>query len=92
MQMVSFRRHIESPKHVLACNRIGIDVVMSSRVASEKLTIGNSAPHAGKFLWALTANFTNSSYVSYETFIRTAELQKLAAQQLINASVLQQDM
>ena len=92
LQLCSFARHCESPRHVVACQRLGIDVRLSD-TAAKKLAIESNAPEDSKFLWSLTTSFSNSSYQDYKKFIQTEEVQKLAARRalMLDAGVMSCD-
>lgn len=78
VQMISFRRHIESSKHIAVCERLGIEVIISAKGA-QKLQLAANAPQSSLFLWGLTTTFTNSSYRSFQKFHQSSEVQLLMA-------------
>ena len=73
LQLVSFKRHVEGAKHIHACARKGITVVISQKSAS-KVSLEGTAPFRGKFAWALCTAFSNSTYKDYSKFVKTEEL------------------
>ena len=79
MQMVSFRRHIDSPKHIAVCERLGIEVIIR-KTSVKRLESAALAPQSSLFLWGLTTTFTNSSYRSFRKFHQSAEVQQIMAQ------------
>ena len=70
LQLISLRRHCESPKHILAAKQQGITVILPKEVAM-KLDVDRVAPEDGRFLWGLQTSFTNSSYKDYSKFLAT---------------------
>ena len=82
LQLVSLRRHCESPRHVAACRKMGIDVVIS-QAQSKKFEIAANSPCTGKFLWSLTTSFTHSTFRDYRKFMQTDEVKALALRKQI---------
>ena len=81
-QMGSFMRHINSPKHIQACKRLGVEVLVTAKTAAASTSAAANAPATSKFLWGLTSCFTNSSYKDYRKFVRTDEVLRFSAQNL----------
>ena len=62
---------------------MGIDVILPKQVA-DRLAVASNAPATIKYLWSLTACFSNSSYKDYKRFVDCDEMQHLMSR---NSSV-----
>jgi hypothetical protein len=73
VQLISFRRHIETKSHIAVCGMLGIEVITSAKCA-QKFQLAANAPPSNLFLWGLTTTFTNSSYRSFRKFHQSSEV------------------
>ena len=82
LQLISFKRHCESPRHIAACKRIGLDVVVSKEAAS-KMSVSANTPSTAHFLWSLQCQFTHSPCRGCREFVKTDVIQRFVSSNML---------